>query len=229
MKNLRLKNPKEFWKLFNRDRKRESTNISMQSLFDFFKDLNRNKYDTNDDFIILNDVSSEQDNVILNGKITHDEVKKAVKNTKNNKSPGVDDVINEYISTSLEDMIDVYVQLFNLIFDSGILPEMWLIGCIIPIFKNKGDKFDPKNYRPITLLSCLGKIFTSILDKFIEEFYILHENQAGFRHGYSTNDHIFRYMPYLNYFVIAKRNYIAPSLTMKKRLTLFIEITYCSN
>ena len=92
-------------------------------------------------------------------------------------------------------MIDIYVQLFNLVFDSGILPEEWLIGHMIPVYKNKGDKMNPKNYRPITLLSCLGKVFTSILNDrlniFIEENKLLHENQAGFRHGYSTNDHIF--------------------------------------
>ena len=81
-----------------------------------------------------------------------------------------------------------------MIFESGILPEAWLIGNVFPIFKNKGDKLDPKNYRPITLLSCLGKAFTCILNSrlndFIDEFLILNENQAGFRHGYSTCDHI---------------------------------------
>ena len=63
------------------------------------------------------------------------------------------------------------------------------------VYKNKGDKSEPKNYRPITLLSCLGKIFTSILNsrlcKYLDELLIINENQAGFRHGYSTNDHIF--------------------------------------
>ena len=92
-------------------------------------------------------------------------------------------------------MVDIYVNLFNLIFDSGILPEVWLLGSVIPVYKNKGDKLDPKNYRPITLLSCLGKIFTSILNDrlnaFIDEYVLLNENQAGFRHGYSTCDHIF--------------------------------------
>jgi hypothetical protein len=64
-----------------------------------------------------------------------------------------------------------------------------------PIFKNKGSKLDPKNYRPITLLSCIGKIFTSILNGilnvYFEQYPILNENQAGFRHGYSTTDHMF--------------------------------------
>ena len=132
---------------------------------------------------------------MLNGKISVEEIKKAVKNSKNNKSSGDDLIINEYISSSLDCMIDIYVHIFNLIFDTGILPEAWLIGNVIPIFKDKGSKSDPKNYRPITLLSCIGKIFTSILNDrlnvYFEQFTILNENQAGFRHGYSTTDHMF--------------------------------------
>ena len=52
------------------------------------------------------------------------------------------------------------INIFNLIFDTIILPDAWLIGNVIPIFKDKGSKLDPKNYRPITFLSCIGKIVT---------------------------------------------------------------------
>ena len=69
------------------------------------------------------------------------------------------------------------------------------MGNLIPVFKNKGSKKEPQNYRPITLLSCLGKIFIAILNNrlcnYLNELIIIHENQAGFRHGYSTIDHIF--------------------------------------
>ena len=48
--------------------------------------------------------------------------------------------------------------------------------------KDKSSKLDPKNYKPITLLSCIGKIFTSILDdrlnEYFENFTILNENQV---------------------------------------------------
>ena len=132
---------------------------------------------------------------MLNGKISAEEITKAGKNTKNNKSSGDNLIINEYISSSLDCMIDIYVHIFNLIFDTGILPEVWLIGNMIPIFKIKGSKLDPKNHRPITLLSCIGKIFTSILNNRLNEhfkqFTILNESQTGFRHGYSTTDHMF--------------------------------------
>ena len=50
------------------------------------------------------------------------------------------------------------------------MPSSWLIGMIKPIYKNKGDKFDPKNFRPITIVSCLGKLFTAILNERLTEF-----------------------------------------------------------
>ena len=72
---------------------------------------------------------------------------------------------------------------------------MWLTGNIIPIYKNKDSQTDPKNYRPITIVSCFGKLFTSILNErlqnFSENVNLIHETQGGFRKNYSTIDNIF--------------------------------------
>jgi hypothetical protein len=82
---------------------------------------------------------------------------------KNDKASGEDGIINEYIKSTAHQFINIYEKLFNLIFDCGIIPESWVIGKIKPIYKNKGDSSEPKNYRPITILSCSGKLFTSVL------------------------------------------------------------------
>ena len=62
------------------------------------------------------------------------------------------------------------------------------------MFKNKGSVPDPENYRGITLLSCIGKLFTARLNCRLScyvEDHIMGQEQAGFREGYSTIDHIF--------------------------------------
>ena len=106
-------------------------------------------------------------------------------------------VYNEYIKSSCDIMLPIYHKLFNKIFDSGCYPSDWLSGEIIQLYKNKGDDTNPKNYRPITLLSCIGKLFTSILsdrlNKYSEEVNLILENQAGFRKkkNHGTVDHIF--------------------------------------
>ena len=122
MKELKTKNPKEFWKLFNGRKIVDNSNISIETLFDLFKDLNKNEFE--DNFIIENDINSDTINKELNGSISPNEIIKAVKKAKNNKSPGDDLIINEYIAFSLGTMIDIYEYLFNLIFETSILPEI---------------------------------------------------------------------------------------------------------
>ena len=66
---------------------------------------------------------------------------------------------------------------------------------MLPIYKNKGDIKNPENYRPITLLSCVGKLFTSIINSrlhnFAEKQDLIKISQTGFRKGFSTADNLF--------------------------------------
>ncbi|GFO00543.1 endonuclease-reverse transcriptase [Plakobranchus ocellatus] len=84
------------------------------------------------------------------------------------------------------------VQLFSSEWLVGKIPACWEEAKIIIIYK-KGDPGDIKNYRPIRLLSHSYKLFTRLLQKRMER--ILDENQprdqAGFRKGCSTIDHIY--------------------------------------
>jgi hypothetical protein len=68
------------------------------------------------------------------------------------------------MKTTSNQFVDIYEKLFNLIFDTGINPESRLLATIKPFYQNKSNKNDPKNYRPITILSCLSKLFTAILN-----------------------------------------------------------------
>ena len=190
--NLRSNNPKDYWKLLNSCKKKTKTSISLETLHDFFKDLNKGDENVENE-IDLN--LNAETNELINSRIERDEIEKAIKKLKNNKAGGEDAVMNEYIKHSSNKMIELYIQLFNIIFDSGKIPDIWLTGNIIPIYKNKGSQTDPKNYRPITIVSCFGKLFTAILNdrlqKFSEEVNLIKENQGGFRKNYSTIDNIF--------------------------------------
>lgn len=85
--------------------------------------------------------------------------------------------------------------MFNIVFNSGVAPTEWTTGVINPIFKNKGEINDPSNYRPITLLSCFGKLFTGVLNSRLQTFSDMYDTiikyQAGFRKGFSTIDNMF--------------------------------------
>ena len=90
--------------------------------------------------------------------------------------------------------VEVILQIFNLILYRCYFPAIWQVGYIIPIFKGE-DSFEPSNYRGIAITSCMGKLFTLILNDrltyFLEERGFLKPNQIGFRKGYRTADHVF--------------------------------------
>ena len=60
-------------------------------------------------------------------------------------------------------MVDFLEQLFSVIWQEEIVPRQWSDGLIVNIFK-RGDREDPGNYRGITLLSVVGKVFCKILN-----------------------------------------------------------------
>ena len=188
--------PKKFWRLLGKHKRSKQPNIEIESLYNFFKTLN--EADPNDEANHINEPLNDipdYSNEKLNSQITKEEILKCINNLKNDKACADDEIINEYIKSTAHQLINVYVNLFNIIFDTGVIPESWLVGIIKPIYKNKGNTKDPKNYRPITILSCLGKLFTSILNnrltEFSDEFEIIKENQCGFRQKYCTIDSIF--------------------------------------
>lgn len=69
-------------------------------------------------------------------------------------------------------MLPICVRLLNVVFETALLPETWMVGNILPIYKNKGNDKLPENYRPITLLmiSFWGKLLYSRTQKCHQNF-----------------------------------------------------------
>ena len=104
-------------------------------------------------------------------------------------------LINEFFKCSSSVTSKLLMKMFNVILVSGYLPDSWSSGWIVPIYKNKGSRIDPNNYRGISLINCICKIFTSLISRRITKYCdgveLLGNEQAGFRKNYSTCDHIF--------------------------------------
>ena len=196
IKHLRKNNSKEFWKIINKDKKKD-TNIqaNLDELFYHFRTSCNADNPVVTPTLPTAHYTDTSNNEILNSDITENEVKKAILKLKNGKAAGDDNVLNEYIKCSADIMIQTYTNLFNEILHSGIYPSAWSLGTVVPIFKNKGNPKDPKNYRPITLSSTVGKLFSIILNErlqyFLEIENIIKPNQGAFVHGSSTVNHIF--------------------------------------
>ena len=106
-------------------------------------------------------------------------------------------MINEILMYGGPELKGAVYRFFQEIWDLEVFPEDWSKGLIFPIFKGGTveAKQDPMNYRGITLLSVVGKLYTIVLKNRLEEWCeskgILAEEQAGFRKARSTIDHIF--------------------------------------
>lgn len=123
--------------------------------------------------------------------IDESEVIKGIKSLKSEKSPGPDGISNEVIKTGCEYLAKPLTLLFNQILNSSYTPRQWSESDIILLYK-KGDPNNISNYRPISLLPSIYKLFSSIIEKKIKESTEKYQpiEQAGFRRGFSTVDHI---------------------------------------
>ena len=130
----------------------------------------------------------------LNSPFDNASLLKAIAELKTGKSAGPDMFINEFFIHGKHMLSPVLLQLFNKAFDLGYFPQTWTEGYIIPLHK-KGNVNDVNNYRGVTLLSTLGKLFTRLLNnrlcEWAENYSVYVEAQAGFRKKLGTEDNIF--------------------------------------
>ena len=110
------------------------------------------------------------------------------------------------------------------VLNTGLIPSEWNIGIIIPLHKNKGAANDPNNYRGITLLSSIGKLFMSIINtrltNHLNNVGLLGEDHAEFRAGYSTSDHIFTLKYMIDIYLQSKKRVYCAFVDYKKAFDL---------
>ena len=191
LNKMRKENPKLFYKNFSKKKKNCTSDISMDKFFDYFKNL------ISSDENLHNTEATEHGEAVyeeLDLPISEHEIEIAIGKLRKDKSCAEDCLINEFFINGKDTLIPILKSLFNLIFDAGFFPEAWSSGCIVPIYK-KGDCNDPTNYRGITIISCLGKLFTSVLCNRLLEwdktYNLITDAQFGFKPGYGTVDAIF--------------------------------------
>ena len=78
----------------------------------------------------FSNMSFTECNDYLNRPFTCEEIDQCIMRLRNNKTPGGDEILNEYLKLTKHFMLPVYESLFNLILKTGHVPEQWLIGKI---------------------------------------------------------------------------------------------------
>lgn len=127
----------------------------------------------------------------LDSAITLGEVKVALSALKVGKAPGSDHIHAEFLVKAVDIVAPALHRLFQQVWRSECWPTPWGNGIITPIYKD-GDARCPENYRAITLLSVVSKLFEMVLNNRItawaEQLLKLVEEQGGFRCGRGTLD-----------------------------------------
>jgi hypothetical protein len=128
--------------------------------------------------------------------ISFGEIEDAISKAENHKACGMDQIHNEALKHGGDAIISALQALFNLMLRTSSSPSLWAKALVHLIFKGRGaDSLDPRAYRPISLTSCISKVFERvILNRLVansEKEGLLEEEQAGFRTGRSTRDQTF--------------------------------------
>ena len=150
------------------------------------------------------------DHTLMYSVITVEGVKNFLRNLYINKACGPD-LISPCLLKEGATIIALPLSIiFNRSLEQGYVPTCWKYGSVTPIYK-KNDKSQPSNYRPITLLSSLGKARErcgqKYLHNYIKDHQILTQFQSGFVSGNSTtNQLLHKYHTFCNAVDVAKKS-----------------------
>lgn len=129
-------------------------------------------------------------------EVNYTEVRDIIDSLKNNDSRDIYGLNVPLIKTIKNFMIIPLTKLINECLKTGIFPDALKVACVIPVFK-KGSKDDLSNYRPISLLPIISKIFEKAIKKqiveYLENHNLFNKYQYGFREKLSTTDAIVKF------------------------------------
>lgn len=120
---------------------------------------------------------------------SEDEIYRIINNLSNTNSVGYDDINTSTLKICSKSIAIPLTHIVNLSLENGIFPDRLKYSVVKPLYK-KGDDTDLNNYRPITLIPILAKIFEKVMAKRIQSFItdnnIIAGEQFGFQTGKST-------------------------------------------
>ena len=202
---LQSNDSKSYWSLIRKLMKGMSQNYSIPPLYD--NDSNELIYDDKIKANLLNeyfcsisfvddtnyvspDIPPRTDALLSIMHITEQDVKDSMQTLKIGQACGEEGITHHMLKSTSETICIPLTIIFNFLLQKGKFPATWIIARLMSAF-TKGDKSNPSNYRPISLLSCIGKVMERAVYKyytynFIFEHSLLYAYQSGFIRGHST-------------------------------------------
>ena len=127
-------------------------------------------------------------NIVLN-PCTTEEIRNYISDMVSSKATGPNSIPTNLLKHFIDELTEPLVNIINKSLKEGTFPDILKLASVCPIYK-KSDRTKCANYRPISLLSNLSKIFEKTMynriELFLSEFEIIYKLQFGFRKKYST-------------------------------------------
>ena len=119
-------------------------------------------------------------------------VKKVIRNLDSSKASGPDCIPVVVLKNCEPEFSYVLAKLFNKCLKESYFPDCWKVSLVVPVFKNVGERSTAKNYRPVSLLSVVSKVFEKLVNNrsidHLEKCGLFSDFQYGFRSSRSTAD-----------------------------------------
>ena len=141
-------------------------------------------------------------------EITVDNTRRIIDSLKPKTSTGVDSVSNKllkFVKTAISEPLTIII---NQMLRVGIFPDLLKISKVVPVYK-KDNNTNLSNYRPISLLPSMSKIFEKVileqLFTYLEDNNLIYRHQYGFRKHHSTEYAALHIVDYLYYTLDLKK------------------------
>jgi hypothetical protein len=117
------------------------------------------------------------------------ELEEMIKNLDGTSSPGSSGIPTSIIKHSATEIVVPLCHIFNECIKYSYIPDEWKLSYITPVFKNKGSKTCVDNYRPISVISPIAKMFEALIGKRLSNHFeynqLFNKDQFGFRKNLS--------------------------------------------
>ena len=127
-----------------------------------------------------------------NISITPKMVNKVITNLDSSKASGPDCILVVVLKNCEPELSYILAKLFNKCLKESCFPDCWKVSSVVPVFKNVGERPTAKNYRPVSLLFVVSKVFEKLVNNRIvdhlEKCGLFSDFQYGFRSSRSTAD-----------------------------------------
>ena len=137
--------------------------------------------------ITINSFKKTVSNSMYLNQVTSDEIYNIIKNFKNKSTLDIRISSLKIANTSIK-FADTLAKIIDKSFTEGVFPEQLKSARVVPIHK-EGSKTDVENYRPISLLASISKVYEKLMHSriinFLDSNNSLYEMQYGFRSGRS--------------------------------------------